>query len=161
MALRDLLAERGYARAVDVAERLGVSRTAAYLALQSLKGRGLVYEDARHFYTLSDEAEAAAARFSGNQEMLVRFFRDVIGLDAEEAERNACDIEHHLSENASRGLLAFLRFILSRRSGRNLIARFREERGRCPSFGECEIAEPFDRCPYETSSCGGGEDVRP
>lgn len=148
MAIRDLLRERGYARGVDIAERLGVSRTAAYLALRSLKERGLVEEDERHFYSLAADGDALAARFTGNQEMMLRFFRDILGLAPDEAERNACDIEHHLSENASRSLLAFLRFLLGSRGGRNLIRRFQLERKSCPQSEKCEIAAPFDQCPF-------------
>lgn len=132
MAIRDLLSERGYARGVDVAERIGVSRTAAYQALQTLKGRGLVKEDERHFYSLPDDADVLAARLSDNQAMLERFFNEVIGLEEEEAKRNACDIEHHLSEAASRGFVAFLRFLETHPACQNLLIQFQEEMGAKP-----------------------------
>jgi len=124
MAIRDLLQERGYARGVDVAQRVGVSRTAAYTALKSLKKRGFVREDERHFFSLPDDAELLATRLRDNQEALTGFFHDVLGLASEEAERNACDIEHHLSENASDRLLAFLQFVQSDAKGHDLITRF-------------------------------------
>ncbi len=132
MAIRDLLDEHGYARGVDIAARLGISRPAAYLALRALKDRGLVSEDARHFFSLPDDVQTLAARLRGNQEILAEFFRDILDLPPEEAVRSACDIEHHLSENISVALLAFLRFLRSDSGGRRLLERFHAERRRAP-----------------------------
>jgi len=149
MAVRDLLREHGYARGVDVAERVGVSRTGAYLALQALKERGLVREDARHFYTLPDEADALAARLHDSREILTRFFREVLGVAPGEAERNACAIEHHLSPNVADGVAAFLAFVQTHRAGRNLIARFQADRagaGANPDDADAASdAPPFPR----------------
>ena len=97
MAIAELHKERGYARAVDVAERMGISRSAAHLGLKALVAKGLVLEDERHFYRLPENSQDLALNIMGNRSMLVRFFSEVLGVEDSEAEQNACLMEHTLT----------------------------------------------------------------
>lgn len=147
MALSELLKERGYARAVDVAERLEVSRTAAHAGLKALKSKGLIREDKRHFYTLADKSQELVSQLRVNHTIAELLFKKVLDLEKEEAHENACRIEHLLSPAASRRLTAFLKFLDRNEAGDELLREFRRARSLCPKGGQCELCEVLESCP--------------
>jgi DtxR family Mn-dependent transcriptional regulator len=150
MVLSDLLKERGYARSVDVARRLGVSRPAAHLGLKSLKAKGLVEEDERRFYSLPEDTKDLICQIRGNHSVLEVFFAEVLGTDPEIAHENACRMEHLLDEGVARRLLGFLKFTLNHPAGERFREQFRKARTKCPHEGQCELCSAFKKCPLGT-----------
>ncbi|NPA14979.1 MAG: metal-dependent transcriptional regulator, partial [Deferribacteres bacterium] len=43
--------------------------------------------------------------------MLLKFFRDILGVESDEAERDACIMEHYLGDSALTRLAKFVEFI--------------------------------------------------
>lgn len=108
MTIRELIDDQGYARVTDIARQLSITRGSCSISLKPLKRRGLVVEDQNRFLRLSDEGERLAALVERNDQLLQIFFRDVLGVDAEQAEIDACKIEHLISLETSMGLAAFV-----------------------------------------------------
>ncbi len=108
MAIRDLLKARGYARVVDVASYLDISRSSASTFLQSLKKKGFVDEDENHFLRLSPRGEMIALQIVRNHLILESFFRNILGVEEEQALVDACKMEHLLSAETSYRLLALI-----------------------------------------------------
>ena len=108
MAIRDLLKARGYARVVDVASYLDISRSSASTFLQSLKKKGFVDEDDNHFLRLSPRGEMIALQIVRNHLILESFFRNILGVEEEQALVDACKMEHLLSPETSYRLLALI-----------------------------------------------------
>jgi Mn-dependent DtxR family transcriptional regulator len=108
MAIRDLLRARGYARVTDVASFLGINRSSASTFLASLKKKGLVDEDDNHFLKLSSHGESIALQIVRNHLILESFFRDILGVEDEQALVDACKMEHLLSPETSYRLLALI-----------------------------------------------------
>jgi Mn-dependent DtxR family transcriptional regulator len=79
--------------------------------------------------------------------MLVRFFTDILGAPEDEAEQNACLMEHILTETAATRLLAFVKMLTEHPSGRRFVDRFRHAMLECPEEGRCELCEAYERCP--------------
>lgn len=147
MTIAELHKERGYVRAVDVAERMGLSRSAAHLGLKALKGKGLIVEDERHFFRLPDGARDLAHTIRGNRSLLARFFADILGAPEAEAERNACLMEHVLVDETAHRLLAFVKMLTETSAGRRVVGRFHEALLECPEGRHCELCEAYERCP--------------
>lgn len=113
VAIVELLEQHGYARVSDVARLLNITRGSASLTLKSLKQRGLVAEDENRFLKLSEEGEKVAASVRGRAFVIRRFFREVLGVSAEEAEVDACKIEHLVSLSTAERLAQFIRCFLA------------------------------------------------
>ena len=94
MTIRDLLESQGYARVTDIAKRLNITRGSCSISLKPLKKRGLVVEDPNKFLSLSEEGKRLALIVEKNDELLESFFTEVLGVDADQAEIDACKIEH-------------------------------------------------------------------
>lgn len=105
--IADLIDVTGEARAVDLAERLGVTNATVNNALNRLAREGLVTRQRYRsiFLTDSGRALAEAAR---ERHRLVRDFLVNLGVDPETAEIDAEGIEHHTSEKTLAALRRFL-----------------------------------------------------
>ena len=113
MTIRELLETQGYARVTDIAKRMNITRGSCSISLKPLKKRGLVTEDANKFLTLSEEGRHLAEMVERNDELLEIFFRDVLDVNPEQAEVDACKIEHLLSLETSVKLCHFIECIPS------------------------------------------------
>jgi len=108
MTIHHLLHENGYARVTDIAKRLNITRGSCSISLKPLKKRGLVVEDENRFLKLSDEGQRLAVLIERNDELLEILFKEVLGVADEQAEIDACKIEHLLSIETSMALGNFI-----------------------------------------------------
>lgn len=114
MTIHELLESQGYARVTDIAKQLNITRGSCSISLKPLKKRGLVTEDHNKFLRLSGEGQRLARIVEKNDELLESFFRDVLGVSDEQAEIDACKIEHLLSIETSIKLCAFIELMRSK-----------------------------------------------
>ena len=144
MTIHELLQDRGYARVTDVAQRLSITRGSCSISLKLLKRRGLVVEDDNRHLLLSEEGERLAALVERNDELLETFFRDVLGVDAGNAEIDACKIEHLLSIETSRRLASFIACIQSGEpAAQEFLALLRSHRAACTEdASSCDVCGP-------------------
>jgi DtxR family transcriptional regulator, manganese transport regulator len=102
----DLIRERGEARAVDIATRLGVSHVTVSKTVARLIEAGLVSSLPYRSIFLTDEgqriAEACRARH-----VVVHDFLLALGLGAETAAIDAEGIEHHVSAATLKAMQSF------------------------------------------------------
>jgi Mn-dependent DtxR family transcriptional regulator len=87
-----------------------------------------VVEDENRFLKLSDEGQRLAELVELNDKLLEVLFGEVLGLDSDQAEIDACKIEHLLSIEASTRLSAFVKVW---KSGEPEVAAFRKLLSRC------------------------------
>ncbi len=113
MTIHELLAAQGYARVTDIAKQLNITRGSCSISLKPLKRRGLVVEDHNKFLSLSEEGKRLALIVEKNDELLESFFKDVLGVNEDQAEVDACKIEHLLSIETSIKLCSFIDLIKS------------------------------------------------
>ena len=93
----DLVNEKKVARIKEIAHRKGVSMPSVTEAMRKLSKDGLVQYSAREFVELTPAGETAAHRLSSKNMFLKNFFIDVLGIKEKVAEKEACELEHHLS----------------------------------------------------------------
>ncbi|MFB3890921.1 MAG: metal-dependent transcriptional regulator [Phycisphaerae bacterium] len=110
-AILFLVRRNRVARVRDIARELKVGMPAVTAALKTLASRGLVNYDPYQFVTLTDRGGELAEQVSRRHYDIRRFLCDVLGLDAQEAEANACRMEHAVDEAVLERLRLFGEFV--------------------------------------------------
>ena len=99
------------ARAKDIADQMNVQRASVTGALKALAARGLINYSPYSFITLTSAGRTVAQDIIHRHETLKEFFSAALQLAPEEAEANACRIEHAIDPMAVDRLVRFLEFI--------------------------------------------------
>jgi DtxR family Mn-dependent transcriptional regulator len=92
------LADDGEVRVTDIAARLEVSKPSVLTALRVLEEQGFIEHQRYRNVTLTRPGEERAMEIRRRHNFLTVFLRDVVGVDVKIAERDACKMEHILSE---------------------------------------------------------------
>ncbi|MEI8352010.1 MAG: metal-dependent transcriptional regulator [bacterium] len=106
-----LAREHSVARARDISQRLGVSRSSVTGALQALGGLGLVNYEPYGLITLTPHGSALAAKVLWRHEALRRFLVSILGVDEAEADAAACRMEHGIPKSIVDRLLSLASFL--------------------------------------------------
>ena len=101
----------GYARVSDVARELGVSHASVSVGLSGLEQRGYVGHDPHRFLLLTAKGERAAREVHHRYRVVKRFLAEVLGAEAEAADREACVLEHHISPHTTERLVDLLKLL--------------------------------------------------
>ena len=88
--------EKGYARSVDIATGLGVSKPSVSVAMKQLREGGYILMDKDNYITLTDTGMEIAQRIYERHKVLTRMLK-MIGVDEKIAEDDACKVEHDIS----------------------------------------------------------------
>ena len=143
--IHELLEQHGYARVTDIAKRLNITRGACSISLKPLKKRGLVVEDHNKFLQLSPRGKLLALRVEKNDELLEFFLENILGVDPDQAEIDACKIEHLLSIDTSLKLANLVEFV---KSNHPAVAPFL-----------CELRSGNDSCSRDIENCPVCSDI--
>ncbi len=95
MILR-LTEEKGYARSVDIAMGLSVSKPSVSVAMKQLREGGYIVMDADNYIFLTDSGKEIAHRIYERHKVLTRVLT-LIGVDEHTAQEDACKVEHDIS----------------------------------------------------------------
>lgn len=109
--IADLINTTGEARAVDIAQRLGVAHATAVKTIARLQREGLVTSQPYRSVFLTEKGQELAARSKRRHETVVNFLC-AIGISEKTAQRDAEGIEHHVSDET---LAAFERVIRAKK----------------------------------------------
>lgn len=112
-AIHEIQTRKGAARVTDIASELGVKKGSVSVALRSLAERGLVHYAPYDVSTLTDGGRAIAEELDRRYRILCDFFESVLGIDAESAHEQACDLEHHISGELHDRLVGFVEYYQS------------------------------------------------
>ncbi len=102
----------GYVRSVDIAEWLGVSKPSVSNAIRSLGSGGYIWLDKNKMIRLTDAGKKAAENVYERYSFLTKALI-AIGVDPKVAERDACKVEHDLSEESYDRLRSHLESIVA------------------------------------------------
>ena len=95
MILR-LTEEKGYARSVDIAQGLSVSKPSVSVAMKQLREGGYIVMDKDNYISLTDSGMEIAQRIYERHKVLTQVLT-MIGVDPETAQEDACKVEHDIS----------------------------------------------------------------
>ena len=98
----------GYVRSIDVANELGYSKPSISRAVGILKSYGYIKVEPGGQIILTESGKAKAESVYGRHVLLRKFLRETLGVSEENAEEDACRIEHILSEETYTKLKSFI-----------------------------------------------------
>lgn len=105
--IETLIQETGEARAVDLAERLGVSHVTVSKTVQRLQREGYVTTQPYRSIFLTDKGRSVAAESRARHDLVLRFLK-ALGVSADVAETDSEGIEHHVSQETLQAMRRFL-----------------------------------------------------
>ena len=98
----------GFVRSIDVANELGYSKPSISRAVGILKSDGYITVEPNGQLILTEAGLTKAEQVYGRHIMLRKFLHDTLGVSEENAEADACRIEHILSEETYSKLKSFI-----------------------------------------------------
>ena len=112
--IAELIDEKGEARLVDLAERLGVTKATVNNTIQRLQRDGFVNSEPYRSIFLTEKGRDLAVT-SRERHLVVRDFLVALGVDPDTADADAEGIEHHVSDVT---LEAFRKYLTKSRRAR-------------------------------------------
>jgi DtxR family Mn-dependent transcriptional regulator len=109
--IHELQKENDSARVSDIARKRGVTRSSVSTALNVLKRKDLIIHSNYGRVELTEQGEDLAQMLEKNHSVLRKFLINILGIDWEVADSEACKIEHHVSEQTIDALVSLIRFI--------------------------------------------------
>ena len=106
----DLIQQKGYARAADIAERLDVKSPSVTNMMQKLNGMGLIVYERYRGLILTDKGEEMA-RFMRHKHAIIVEFLQILGIEEKTAKMDAEGIEHHVHKVTIRRIERFVKFV--------------------------------------------------
>ncbi|MDE7071326.1 MAG: metal-dependent transcriptional regulator [Clostridia bacterium] len=100
--------QKGRVKSVDIANALGVSKPSVNKALTILQEMGYVSKPNYGEVTITQEGRRKAKIIAEKHVALTKLLTDVLGVSAETAEKDACKIEHDISEETTGKLIEYL-----------------------------------------------------
>ena len=100
--------QKGRVKSVDIANFLGVSKPSVNKALTILQEMGYVSKPSYGEVTITQEGRKKAKTVAEKHVALTRLLTEVLGVSADTAEKDACKIEHDISEETTQKLIEFL-----------------------------------------------------
>ena len=91
--------KRGYVRSIDVANHLKYSKPSVSVAMKQLEENGYIHRDEDRFIHLTDKGMEIALRMYERHQTLAACLMKM-GVSEENAFRDACKIEHDLSDES-------------------------------------------------------------
>lgn len=101
--------QNGAVRSVDIARELNFSKPSISRAMGILREDGYIFMDKDGYIELTEEGKTKAGEIYERHRLLTRFLEDVIGVSDEIAEKDACKMEHILSEETIEGIKKILK----------------------------------------------------
>lgn len=89
--------QKGYARSVDIAAHLNVTKPSVSFAMKRLRENGYISMDEENLISLTDQGAAIARRIYDRHKVLSSFLVQ-LGVDPAIAREDACKIEHDISQ---------------------------------------------------------------
>ena len=98
-------------RVKDLAIALGLKNGTVVSGLKTLTGKGLVVHQHYGHVELTQKGTLAALKMVNRHAVLLDFLGNILKLTADQAERDACALEHYFSEEGLHRLIHFAEFI--------------------------------------------------
>ena len=137
-AIFELEKEKKYIRIRDIAKRMDVKMPTVTSMLKTLSKRGLVRYEKYEYVELTRGGANVGREMLRRHEILLRFLRDILKIEFETADEEACKMEHTLSPDTLDSLTDFMAFIQEcPRAGESWLHHFEEYRRRGNRPLEC------------------------
>ncbi|HER23609.1 MAG TPA: HTH domain-containing protein [Candidatus Atribacteria bacterium] len=102
--------KKGYVKAKDIAERLEISRPSVSGMIRKLSENSYILYERYGGIVLTKKGKKLAQEIKERHTLLVDFLK-IIGVDEQNAQTDACKLEHDISPETINCLLKFVEFI--------------------------------------------------
>lgn len=107
-AIYELEQQNGAVRIVDIAGKMGFSKPSVSRAISVLRKNGYIAHSPYGDVALTEKGRELARRVYSTHQLLTAFFTQILKLDPDVAEADACRIEHVISQQALDAIEAYL-----------------------------------------------------
>ena len=108
--------QNGNVRVTDVAEKMNCSKASVNKALNNLKENGLVNYETYGTIEITDTGEDLAQKILESYDIVFVFLKDVLGMEAETAEKEAENMKSSMSDDTVNKLARYVHQVLGLRS---------------------------------------------
>lgn len=98
-------------RVRDISRKMGLSMPSVCAAIKVLSQKRLVNHEKYGYVELTRQGENLGERIYDSHKILIKFLKKILNTDLKTAESDACKIEHGISANTVRRLIAFVKFV--------------------------------------------------
>jgi len=96
--------ENGVVRAIDVAHKQNVSKPSVSRAMGILREQGYITIEAGQHIVLTEKGMKKASSVYSRHKLLTEFFMRIAQIPADQAETNACRVEHVIDSDVVAGI---------------------------------------------------------
>ena len=100
--------EHGSAKVVEIADILGVTKPSVSKAMSQLLEDGYIDKELYGHITLTEKGRQAADKVVKKRRLIISYLQHSLGLSKEEASKNACRMEHVISDEMLEGIKTYL-----------------------------------------------------
>jgi DtxR family Mn-dependent transcriptional regulator len=108
------------ARVKDIAARLQVQMPSVTGALRNLREKGLVVYEKNSYINLTAEGMTKAEKIADRHDLLKGFLMEILLLDADRADEEACNIEHNIGPTTTHRIKNLITFIEDIQESQNI-----------------------------------------
>ncbi|MCI7533602.1 MAG: metal-dependent transcriptional regulator [Treponema porcinum] len=101
--------EKEIVRSVDVARKLMVSKPSVSRAMGILKDDGYIFFDENQHIVLTEKGFGKASSIYSRHKLLTAFLMKIAGVTEEQAEKNACRVEHCIDSDIVAGIESWMK----------------------------------------------------
>ncbi len=118
-AILQLEEKNRVARVKDIAEKLSVQMPSVTGALKNLKSKELIEYEKNSFINLTPKGSEIARSIFGKHQILVKFLEEVLLLETEQSQQEACKIEHSIDQDTAKRISNLTNYLISEFSGKS------------------------------------------
>ncbi|MDE6189185.1 MAG: metal-dependent transcriptional regulator [Clostridia bacterium] len=101
--------QKGRVRSIDIARYLSVSKPSVNRALTNLQEMGYINKPTYGEVTITEAGRKRARTVAQKHLALTQFLTKVLGVSLSVAEKDACKIEHDISDETTQKLIEYLK----------------------------------------------------
>ena len=124
-------------RVKNIAKALKVKMPSVSSALGVLAKKDLVNYEKYDYVELTPRGLEVARRLRRRHENLKKFLKKILAVDENNAEKDSCGMEHHISRNTINNIIKFMEFIEQRPQGSNNFLKNFQDYLKTNKFPDC------------------------
>ena len=137
-AIYNLSQEKRVVRVKDIAKRLGVKMPTVTNMLKTLSERGMIDYEKYEYLELTGRGSDVGSEIDQRHQTLKTFLTDILQIDRDQADEDACKMEHSVSPATLERMVEFMEFVENcPRGGMDWLAYFNEYRKHGKSRERC------------------------
>ena len=126
-AIYNLAKEKRIVRVRDIAKRLGVKMPTVTNMLKTLSDKGMIDYEKYEYLELTGKGSDVGSEIDKRHQILRSFLSDILKIEFNQADEDACKMEHAVSPNTLKAFVDFMEFIETcPRGGANWLDYFDE-----------------------------------